>query len=367
MSEPIRVLHILQRMEAAGVQTLLMNLYRKIDRNKVQFDFLVHYSAPQFFDEEIEKLGGRIYRMTVREDYNFIKYCKELDEFFRDHKEYRIVHGHMHSLGAIYLYYAKKHNVPTRIAHAHTNSTQKDFKQIPKLIMNKLYKKNATELFACSRDAGLYMFGDSQFSVINNAIISDAFIFDSIRRENKRNELAILPDTFTVGAVGRFELQKNQLFAVEVFKRIHEINSNSVLLLAGSGSMESKVRARVDELGIKNSVIFLGNIKDVADLYMSLDVFLLPSLFEGLGIVGVESQAAGTPTLCTDTLPDEINVTPLIYRLPLTAGVDEWAREAIEASQNSYAHTNMKKQIENSGYDMQKLSERIQNYYLERG
>lgn len=121
--KPIRVLHVLQRMEAAGVQTLLMNLYRSIDRSKVQFDFLVHYKEHQFFDDEIEDLGGKIYRLSVREDYNFIKYCKELDDFFEEHSEYKIVHGHMHSLGAIYLHYAKKHGVPIRIAHSHTNST----------------------------------------------------------------------------------------------------------------------------------------------------------------------------------------------------------------------------------------------------
>ena len=123
MAQPIRVLHVLQRMEAAGVQTLLMNIYRHIDRDKVQFYFLVHYKAPQFFDDEVQKLGGTIYRFSVREDYNLIKYRSELKRFFNDHPEYRIVHGHMHTLGAFYLSAAEKAGVPVRIAHAHTNST----------------------------------------------------------------------------------------------------------------------------------------------------------------------------------------------------------------------------------------------------
>ena len=365
MSEPIRVLHILQRMEAAGVQTLLMNLYRKIDRDKVQFDFLVHYTAPQFFDDEIEKLGGRIYRLSVREDYDFPKYYYELNQFFKEHKEYKIVHGHMHTLGGIYLHAAKRNGVPVRIAHSHTNSTQKDAKHFIKIIMNHLYAVDANILFACSDAAGKYMFGKRKFEVINNAIITDNFIFSEEVRKRKRKELK-LEDKFVVGNVGRFELQKNQRFIVDVFERLSAIRTDAVLMLVGTGSMQDEIKALVDEKGLKDKVLFLGNRRDVAELYQAMDVFLMPSLFEGLGIVGVEAQAAGTPVVCTDTLPIEINVSPLIYRMSLNKSVEEWATAVLNAAENPQRHKNMKQYIVKADYDMDALAEKMEHFYLEK-
>lgn len=363
MSEPIRVLHILQRMEAAGVQTLLMNLYRKIDRNKVQFDFLVHYTAPQFFDEEIEALGGKIYRFSVREDYNFPKYYRDLNNFFKVHTEYKIVHGHMHSLGGIYLHVAKKNGVPVRIAHSHTNSTQKDVKQFVKILMNHLYAVDANVLFACSDAAGRYMFGSKQFEVINNAIITDNFVYSVASRQNKRRELNIA-DKFVIGSVGRFEIQKNQRFTVEVFEKINKVRPDSVLLLIGAGSKQDEIKALVTEKGLKEKVMFLGNRRDVAELYQAMDVFVMPSLFEGLGIVGIEAQAAGTPVVCTDTLPIEIDVSPLIYRLSLERSADEWAGVVIKAADNPQRHKNMKPYIVKANYDMDVLAKRMQAFYI---
>ena len=366
MSEPIRVLHILQRMEAAGVQTLLMNLYRKIDRDRVQFDFLVHYTAPQFFDEEIEALGGNIYRFSVREDYNFPKYYRDLNKFFKEHKEYKIVHGHMHTLGGVYLHAAKKNGVPVRIAHSHTNATQKDAKQFVKILMNHLYAVDANVLFACSSAAGKYMFGSKQFEVINNAIITDNFVYSEASRQNKRRELNI-EDKFVIGSVGRFELQKNQRFTVEVFEKISKVRPDSVLLLIGTGSMQDEIKALVAEKGLKEKVMFLGNRRDVAELYQAMDVFVMPSLFEGLGIVGVEAQAAGTPVVCTDTLPVEINVSPLIYRMSLDKPMGEWADMIMKAADNPQRHQNIKPYIIEANYDMDALAKRMQTFYINSG
>lgn len=365
MSEPIRVLHILQRMEAAGVQTLLMNLYRKIDRNKVQFDFLVHYKAEQFFDKEIEALGGKIYRFSVREDCNFPKYYRELNKFFKEHKEYKIVHGHMHTLGGIYLHVAKKNGVPVRIAHSHTSGTQKNAKQFIKIIMKHLYAVDANVLFACSDAAGKYMFGKKKFEIINNAIIADNFIFSEAIREDKRRKLKI-ENKFVVGNVGRFAIEKNQRFVVEVFEKLSEICSDAVLLLIGEGSMQDDIKAMVDKKGLQDRVLFLGNRCDVAELYQVMDVFLMPSLFEGLGIVGVEAQAAGTPTVCTNTLPDEIKVSPLIYRMDLDAPIDEWVDMVLNAAENPQRHTNMKKYIVEANYDMDALAKKMEKFYLRK-
>lgn len=365
MNEPIRILHVLQKMEAAGVQTLLMNLYRKIDRSNVQFDFLVHYTAPQFFDKEIEKLGGKIYRFSVREDYNFLKYYIDLNRFFKQHKEYKIVHGHMHTLGGIYLHVAKKWGVPVRIAHSHTNSTQYDYKRFIKIIMNHFYAMDANVLLACSKSAGEYMFGTRKFEVINNAIITDDFTFSESTRKNKRAELGI-EDKFVVGNVGRFEIQKNQKFVVEIFERLCTVRPDSVLLLIGTGSMQDKIKALVTEKKLQGKVLFLGNRRDVAELYQAMDVFLMPSLFEGLGIVGVEAQAAGTPVVCTDTLPPEIDVTPLIQRVRLDASVDKWVSEMLNAAENPLRHKDMKDYIIKANYDMDALAKKLETFYLEK-
>lgn len=363
--KPIRVLHILQRMEMAGVQALLMNIYRNIDRKKVQFDFLVHYKTPQFFDEEIEKMGGKIYRLSVREDYKFIKYCKELDNFFSEHKEYKIVHGHMHSLGFIYLHFAKKYNIPVRIAHSHTNNTQKDLKLPLKLILNRLYEKNATELFACSKAAGEYMFKNKNFTVINNAIDSKKFAFDANKRKQKRRELNI-SNNFVVGCVGRFEIQKNQKFSVNVFSELIKEKENAVLLFIGSGSMEKEVKQMVSNMNLEEKVLFLGNRDDMPELFQAMDVFLFPSLFEGLGIVAVEAQASGTPVVCTDTLPEEINVSPLIYRVSLNEKMEKWKRIILSTQNNNYIHKDISKFIRNNNYDIAVVAKQLEDFYIER-
>ena len=314
MNEPIRVLHVVQRMEAAGVQTLLMNIYRNIDRNKVQFDFLVHYTEPQFYDEEIKKMGGKLYKLSVREDYNFLKYKHDLDLFYKEHKEYKIVHGHMNSLGAIYLNAAEKASVPVRIAHAHSNKTIYRIAIIKylKIFITEQYANHATDLFACSEDAGKYMFRDKPFTVINNAIDSDLFKAEPEIRDKIRNDLR-LNNNFIIGHVGRFHPQKNQLFLIDIFYEIKKIRSNAKLILVGSGENEIEIRSKITKLELEKDILFLGNRSDMNIVYQSFDVFAFPSIHEGLGIAAIEAQAAGIPTVCTDTLPKEINVTPLIF------------------------------------------------------
>lgn len=175
--EPIRILHVVQRMEAAGLQSFIMNIYRTIDRSQVQFDFLMHYEEHQFYDDEIERLGGRIYRLSMREDQNPIKYLKELKKFFREHQEYEIVHGHLDSLGFFYLGAAKSSGIANRIAHAHNVIIGGDLKKRLRNFINKGYKVNATCLLACSEDAGRYMFGNFVFKVIHNPIDVQRFAY----------------------------------------------------------------------------------------------------------------------------------------------------------------------------------------------
>lgn len=365
MTKPIRVLHILQRMEAGGSQALLMNIYRNIDRSKVQFDFLVHYKEKQFYDDEIEKMGGKIYRLSVREDYNFFRYYRELNNFFKNHNEYKVVHGHMHSLGAIYLYCAKVNGIPVRIAHAHNNSTSNDIKKPIKEIMTKYYKKSANILFACSRVAGKYMFGDSEFRIINNAIDTDKFISDNEIRNKIRTELGI-KDKFVIGHVGRFELQKNHKFLIDIFNEYRKKNNDAVLVLVGKGSLEKSIKEKVLSLGIQDYVYFLGNRSNMAEIYQAFDVFLFPSLYEGLGIVAVEAQTAGIPVICTKDLPEEINLSSLYNTVSLDDDISIWIEKINEAAMNSDAHSNMSKIIKSSGFEIKYLAKEFEEFYLSK-
>lgn len=364
MGEPIRILHILQRMEAGGTQALLMNIYRKIDRTKIQFDFLVVYKEKQFYDDEIEKLGGKIYRMSFREDLNLFKFQKDLRKFFDEHNEYKIVHCHAYTIGYFCLKEAKKHNIPIRIAHSHNNETVHDFKYIPKLIMQKKFTKYATDLFACSEEAGRYLFRNDKFNVLKNAIDVKKFIANQNIRNEIRKELNI-SDKFVIGHVGRLHPQKNHDFLIDVFEKIREKRKDAELILIGTGPLEDKIRKKVEEKNLVDYVHFLGNRKDMDRIYQAMDVFIFPSLFEGLGIVAIEAQAAGIPIVCSEGLPVETNISPLYRKLELNEGAEHWSEVAIEMEDNKYSHTNMQKYIIDAGFDMSSTANRMQQYYLD--
>lgn len=365
MGKPIRVLHILQRMEAGGTQALLMNIYRKIDHRIVQFDFLVEYPDRQFYDDEIERMGGKIYYSTVRIDFNISKFTKYLKQILTENPEYRIIHVHTYSIGYFCLKAAKQAGVPVRIAHSHNNETVHDTKYIAKLVLQKIYVIYATDLFACSQEAGKYLFKDKPFQVLKNAIDSEKFIADERIRKDIRQELG-LTDKFVVGHVGRLHPQKNHDFLVDVFSEIKKKRQNAELILVGMGSLEEKVRHKVADKGISESVHFLGNRKDMNRVYQAMDVFVFPSLFEGLGIVAIEAQAAGVPMICSEGLPPETKISPLYKKLALDDGAEKWADTAIEMAANEYRHTNTQKYIIEAGFDMDATAKKMEEFYLQK-
>lgn len=365
MEGPIRILHVLQRMEAGGTQALLMNLYRKIDKTKIQFDFLVEYPNKQFYDDEILKMGGKIFYTNIRNDFNIFKFQKTLKKVIMKNN-YRIIHVHAYTIGFFALRVAKKCNVPVRIAHSHNNQTVKDRKYIMKKIMQKIYTIYATDLFACSEEAGRYLFKNKKFNILNNSIDSQKFIYKDDLRNKVRKNLGIKDDEFLVGHIGRLHAQKNHNFLLNVFVEIKKKIKKSKLLLIGDGPLEAEIRNKIKKLGIEQNVIMLKNRSDVNELYMAMDVFILPSLFEGLGIVAIEAQASGTPCLTADTLPLESNVSPLFKSLSLNESPDKWAEEAIKISESKYKHKNMQKYIENANYDVSKSARKMEKYYLEK-
>ncbi len=330
--QPIRILQIVPNMHAAGLETLIMNLYRNIDRTKIQFDFLVHYTEKCFYDDEIESMGGHIYRLSFREDGNIIKYLKDLNAFFKTHK-YQIVHGHMASTAFFYLKYAKKYGVPIRILHSHNTSTERTFKGFVKHQLLKLSTIYANYYFACGKLAGEYLYGNKKFEIVHNAIDLNKFKKDNSIRCKMRNEYNISND-FIIGHIGRFNTQKNHRFLINMFEQFHKENTSSKLILVGEGELEKEIKHLVEEKGLSDSVMFLGVIKDTNAIYNMIDVFALPSLFEGLPVVGVESQATECITLMSDKITDEVKLTNYVEFLPIDGkdSIDQWCRKLKEYS-----------------------------------
>lgn len=363
MSEPIRVLHILQRMEAAGVQTLLMSIYRNIDRSKVQFDFLVHYKEEQFFDKEIESLGGHVYKFSVREDHNMIKYIHELKIFFDNHPEYKIVHGHMPVLGFFYLRAAYKAGIPVRIAHAHTDQHYNSLKGYISVVMKSLYPIYANHYFACSNSAGRYIFGNRKYKIIRNAIMTEKFAYNEEIREKRRKELGF-ENKFVVGHVGRLAEHKNHDFLIDVFSEIAKINPNSILMLVGDGELRKKIEQKVNSLGISKQVRFMGIRADINELYQVMDAFVFPSIFEGLGIVNIEAQASGVLTFCSDAIPQEANISPVFKSIPLSKNAKQWAEIIVNDYSMREVRKDMSEYVVKAGYDIKELSNKLQEFYL---
>lgn len=366
MTEPIRILHIVQRMEAGGSQALLMNIYRNIDRTKIQFDFLVEYEEKQFYDDEIESLGGKIYRTSVREDFNILKFQKYLHDFFVSHPEYKVIHVHAYTIGVFCLKAAKDAGIPVRIAHSHNNGIVHDKAYPIKFLLKKLYPLYATDLFACSEEAGKYFFGKRKYSVLKNGIDSQKFKANHDIRTRVRRDLNLRDEELVVGNIGRLHPQKNQCYLLHIFKFLHQLHPNSTLLIVGTGELESALKKECTSLGINDSVRFLGNRKDIPRLEQAFDVLAMPSQFEGLGIVAIESQAAGIPTLCSTGFAPDVEITPLVRRKDLGDSPESWARAILELSRSPLRHTDTSQAIVDSGYDIGSIAPKMQEYYINK-
>ncbi len=364
MSEPIRVLHVLQRMEAGGTQSLLMNIYRNIDRTKVQFDFLVEYKEKQFYDDEIESLGGRVYRTSVREDLNVFNFYNTLRHFFANHHEYKIVHVHPFTIGYFCLRAADKAGIPVRIAHSHSNGLVRNGAYVVKRGLQKIYPWHATDLFACSEEAGTYLFRDRQFNVLNNGIDVQQFKANDTTRAMMRHELGVADDELVIGNIGRLHPSKNQKFLLHVFKALREHRSNSTLLIVGNGDLKQELKEERDALGLHENVRFLGNRSDIAKLEQAFDVLVMPSQFEGLGIVAIESQAAGIPTVASTGFPEDVEITPLLIRKELSDSPESWAEAVLKQINNPLRHTNTSQAIIDAGYDIKRIAKQMQQFYL---
>lgn len=360
---PIRILQVVTQMTRGGLETMLMNYDRHIDHSKVQFDFLEHRDAVTDYDREILELGGKIHRLP-RLNPMSPAYLKALDRFFAEHPEYRIVHSHLDCMAGIPLKAAKKNGVPVRIAHAHSSNQVKDAKYPLKLYYKRDIPTYATHLYACGEEAGRWMFHGHPFSVLNNAIDSAAFQYNEKIRKQYRDELGISEHTLLVGHVGRFMQAKNHMFLLGIFCALLKRQPDSKLLLVGQGELEQAVREKVEALDISDRVIFTGVRNDVRGLLQAMDVFVLPSLFEGLPLVLVEAQSSGLPCVISNHVPPECEkARNLIRFLPLEAGPDRWAEEVLRSAK--IVRRDTLAEIQASGFDIRENALKLQQFYLD--
>lgn len=361
----IRILHVLGGLNRGGAESMVMNLYRNVDRSQIQFDFIVHTEANQDYTGEVLSLGGKIYHFPKFKGYNRCEMKRKWNAFFKEHPEYKILHSHVRSYAALYLPIAKKHGVTT-IIHSHSTSNGKGISSIVKRFMQRSLKKKADYLFACSEESGRWLFGDKaikkdNYRMIPNAVDTKKFAFSEETRKAMRGSLGISDDTLVCGHVGRFHPAKNHPFLLEVFKGILDRGTKAVLVVVGDGTLRPEIEAKIKELGIGESVMLLGSRGDVADVIQAMDVFVFPSNWEGLPVTVVEAQASGLPCFISDTITRDVNTSRLVKYLPINKGVDIWVDEMLGAD---LERCDVIKEICDAGFDVSASAEKLTEFYI---
>lgn len=330
MNKPIRILQILGIVGGGGVESVIMNYYEHIDRNRVQFDFVVHDDNKIDITEKINSLGGKVYKVPAY-NHDLIGFMRSVYRIIKENN-YQIVHSNMNTLSAFPLFAAWLAGARVRILHNHSTSVPSETKRnILKIILRPIAKLFANKYFACSKFAAEWMYGkkcveSGKVTIINNAINLEMYAFTETQRTELRNKLGI-NNQFVVGHVGRFMYQKNHEFLIDVFAETVKLIPNAKLLLVGDGPLKNGIKSKIDRMGLGQQVIFLGIQNDVGPLYSVMDAFCFPSRYEGLGMVVVEAQASGLPIVMSTKVPKEaIVLNEIVTRCSLkTDRAEVWA------------------------------------------
>jgi glycosyltransferase involved in cell wall biosynthesis len=372
MEFPVKVLILDTVMDRGGAEAMTMNYLRNMDRNKVQFDFLVHRNYKAAYEDEIAELGGKIYRICPPYPQNWFKYQRMIKELLKKHPEYQIIHCNMMELGYPAYKAAKKCGVLIRICHAHIAADKEKItvKSLIRSCYKKMMRSSITHKFACGKEAAEWVFGKDNIQDViymKNAIDANQYRYKADVEKQIREEFH-LGERFVVGHVGRFFEQKNHPFIIELFAEVVKKEPDAVLMLVGGGELDDAImnqtKQRVHVLGLDNNVIFTGVRTDVHRIIQAFDVFILPSLCEGFPVVMVEAQASGLKCLISDRVPPECDITGNVEIVSLDSGVRNWA-EHILAYKNNYVKQDMYQKIVDAGYDIKANAKWLQEFYIE--
>lgn len=372
---PLRVLVLDTVMDRGGAETMMMNYLRHFDRSKVTYDFLVNRDYRAAYEDEIEALGGRIYRMCPMYPQYFKRYKREFHAFLKQHPEYRIIHSNLEERSYFPLRVAAEQGIPVRIAHAHNRPVGFNLKSIFREYFRMRLPKYVTHMFACGTEAGDWLFGENNRGRViqqRNAIDTSAYRYDPAIAKQVREEFGITdPNTFVLGHVGRFFPQKNHVFLIDIFAQVHKQHPNSVLWLVGGGELndelKNQIKAKVNELDLTDAVKFLGVRSDVNRLMQGMDSFVLPSLYEGLPVTMIEAQSSGLPCTISDRVPKQCDVTGNVQVLGLDDAPSQWAKKILNqySAHNRSERANGADIVADVGFDIKANAEWLQKFYVD--
>ena len=362
MIEPIRVLCVFGCLDRGGAETMCMNLYRNIDRSKVQFDFVTHSAKPCAYDEEIRSLGGRIFVAPRFQAWNIQQYTSWWKRHLSQHPEHKIIHGHMFTVAPIYFHVAHKAGRVT-IGHSHSSEPleKKTLKSEFKRVLKTRMEAESDYCLACSEQAGAYLFPNKEYYVLNNAIDSAQFAFDAAARSAVRSEFGLTEDNILLCVVGSLISVKNPFGTIEIFQQYHARNPETKLLWCGMGNLHDEVQKRIHDCGLEKEILLAGVRSDIPKVLQAADVYLMPSLYEGLPVSAIEAQAAGLPCILSDRISRETAITDRCSFVPLE-NTAAWIEAIEEGIQKGRSDT--MQQIIDAGYDIHTTAKWLQDFYL---
>lgn len=368
MKRPVRVLQVLHIMNRGGAEAMIMNLYRMVDRTRVQFDFLVHSQDRGVFEDEITQMGGHIYRVQPFKGYNVLSYYNECKRFFKLHPEIKVVHGHLGSCAAYYLKAAKECGKFT-IAHSHSADKIRSVYDFVYNVFSYPTRYVADQLFGCSTEAGIGRYGkrivkSKKYKNFNNAIDIGKFRFNDENRKTLRSELGLSENLTIIGHVGRLTTAKNPHKIFSVFKYIVEHYDNIICLWVGTGEFEDEIKKMITACELQDKIIMTGVRSDIFRVMSVIDCMLFPSIFEGLPVSVVEAQAANLPTVLANTISKETQISDLLCWHSLEDDDATWAVDVVrlakehQGCRNEYLF-NMGK----TGYDINETVKWLMDFY----
>lgn len=361
MSSPIRVLQIVPSLnQGSGVLQVAMNWHRNIDRSKVQFDY-IHYIDPALScEEEIERLGGKCCRLPYPSMIKPWIFINAANDFFKNHR-YRTVHSHITHLNFFFYPLAKMYGTKNIIQHAHgTEWSDKKLNGIRNYLMMHSVWPLMTKKMACSDLAGKYWYGKN-YEVINNAVDLQKFRYDEAVRAKMRREMG-LENNFVIGHAGRFNLQKNHKFLIDIFVEVLKKEPSARLILAGSGPLQEETIKYAEGKGLSKYVSFLGVRPDMPQLFQAMDIMPMPSLYEGLPVCGIEAQASGLPCVFADTITKEVLLLESSSMIPLASSAEEWAAEILKSKGKKRLDGTAA--LQKAGFGINEIAGRMQELYL---
>jgi glycosyltransferase involved in cell wall biosynthesis len=354
-------------LNRGGAETMVMNYLRKIDRSKVIFDFIVHSKEKGAYEDEATNMGCKIFRLHPLSLSSILSYKKCISDFFEIHPEYRMIHGHCPELSYYIYKEAHKRGIKFIAAHAHNESHGFDIKTPVRNILKRAIRPYLTHYFTCSEGSAKWLFGKTiskKAIFFPNSIDANSFAFDPVRRDEVRS-CNNWEQRLVIGNVASFSYAKNHLFLLDIFLEILRREPAALLVLVGSGgNMESKVKEKVSRLGLEENVRFMGSRSDTPDLLQGMDIFIFPSLFEGLPLAQLEAQASGLQILNSTRISKDGTIIPeLVNSLSLKQSAVEWAEKTLQIAENRN-NRNCTQKIIDMGFDINKNAKWLQNLYI---